>query len=1159
MVADEHALYDLVVVGASAGGIEALSTLVATLPANFSIPIVIAQHVDPGRPSRLAEILERHSTLPVRTVVDAHPQPLVPGVVYVVPADRNVEITDHVVGLRPAGVGARHPKPSINLLLSSAAHAHGERLIAVILTGTGTDGADGAREVKAAGGMVIIQNPRTAAYPAMPASLAPTTVDIVADLERIGPLLADLMHGASVPAQPDQADALQALLEQVRAQIGIDFGNYKRPTILRRLQRRLAATEMHTLSEYTQHLASHPDEYQRLVASFLINVTEFFRDSTLFAFLREQVVPDLIAHARTQGNELRMWSAGCATGEEAYSLAILVAEALGPELERFTVQIFATDLDPDAVVFARRGIYPATALAGLPDDLIARYFRKINGEYEVDKRVRNLTIFGLHDLGQRAAFPRIDLVLCRNVLIYFTPELQRRVLQLFAYSLRDGGYLVLGTSESTGPLTDLFAVANPHLKLYRRRGERITMPAPQSSSMLPLPFIPSLPRLPVPTHMLAMRAPPEPRRARTSSEQLGELVLALPVGVVVVDRHYDVLAINAAAHRLLGIFRPAVGEDFIHLTEGLPSAALRGAIDAAFRTPESPALEQVVTMETALGERRDLQIACYLQESETTTPAQYVVILATDVTNSTGAKRAAEATIAEAQRAQAAAHAHEVREQQQTRTRERQAQALAHRRVQEENARLKAQVEQVSAVNRTLLEANQELTAANLGLTSTYEELVVSREEEQSSFEEIKTLNEELQASNEELVTVNEELEATAEELHTSNEDLQTRTLELRQTAASLGAQQRASETALAQLEAILLSMGDALLVVDPAGTVVLTNAAYRRLFGSPSAIVVPEDEEGRPLPPDAAPQRRAASGASFSMNFTLRGADGTRRWFEAQGEPIRDAIEGAAGGVVTIRDITDRTLARLQDAFVMQASHELRGPLTVLNAVLQMTEKRLAAGRIEADGAEIQKYTQQALNQVRRMKVLVNDLLDVGRLQSGKLTIRLAPVDLVERARQVVEAMQLVTPGRTVSLEVHGDGPLLIEGDDIRIEQVVVNLLNNAIEHAPQSERIDVRLRQVDGVAELQVQDYGPGIPTADLPHVFTRFYQATSTSERGKFGLGLGLYITRELVMAHGGTITVDSQAGQGTIFTMRFPLVEVAAASLPPPHDKRARKDG
>src|ERR671937_99277 len=369
-MAEQPRISQVVVVGASAGGIEALSTLVATLPAEFPAPLVIAQHLDPGRPSHLAQILARRSTLPVQQVVDH--APLQNGVVFVVPVNRHVEITDHAISLRTRDGG--RAMPSIDLLLTTAAPVFGENLIAVILTGAGSDGAAGARAVKEAGRMVVIQNPRTAQFAGMPAALAPPLVDVVADLETIGPLLHDLLIGADTPATPAENHTLKALLDHLQEASGIDFSQYKLPTIQRRLQRRMAATGMHRLADYVQYLQRHPEEYERLVSTFLIKVTEFFRDPELFAYRRDQALPEIVAAARGRDREIRLWSAGCATGEEAYSLATLLAEVLGEELERFTVRTFATDLDTAAVAYARRGIYPANALATLPRDLVERYF-----------------------------------------------------------------------------------------------------------------------------------------------------------------------------------------------------------------------------------------------------------------------------------------------------------------------------------------------------------------------------------------------------------------------------------------------------------------------------------------------------------------------------------------------------------------------------------------------------------------------------------------------------------------------------------------------------------------------------------------------------------------------------------------------------------------
>lgn len=926
-------LQSLVVVGSSAGGIEALSRLVATLPADFPAPLVLAQHLDPRHPSHLGEILARRSVLPVRTVTVL--EHLEPGVVYVVPANRHVEITDHMVRLR-ADTG-RRPKPSVDLLLTTAARVYGERLIAVVLTGTGSDGTAGARAVKATGGMVIIENPATAAYPGMPESLAPSTVDVVADLERIGPLLYDLLTDAPLAEPPEAQEeaALLAVLAQVRERSGIDFSLYKRPTILRCLQRRMVATDIHHLSDYASYLTQHPEEYARLIASFLINVTEFFRDPELFAALRNVALPDLIAQARRRGNELRIWSAGCATGEEAYSLAILVAEALGEELERFSIQIFATDLDEEAIAFARRGVFSASGLASVPDVLRARYFTGHDGAYEVTPRIRSLVTFGQHDLGQRAPFPRIDLVLCRNVLMYFTTALQRRTLHLFAFALRDGGYLALGKAETAKPLAAYFTPINDHVKLYRRHGERVLPPIERISAPAALPAVQRmrpLLRLTTPAPDRDSFATPgaapltEPPHGadgvhvvtphpRSLSERLGNMLLDADVGVVVVDRDYDIQLINTAAMRLLNIYTVAMGKDLVHLASSVPATDLRAVIDAGFQAASRAATKETmlapdepegalttVTLETTVGERRRLQIACYphrdgadAASSPGSRPVSQVMILVSDVTRLDSAQRAAFEAAAREQAAHLRAQTQELSDPEQAL----QAQLA-------ETERLRAHLQEIVAVNRALVQANQEFATTNLNLQSANEDLLLGREETEASAEEIKTLNEELQATNEELVTVNEELEATVEELHTANEDMTARSQELQRLATSLESQRQTSDAARAQLEAILLSMNEALLVVDSHGARVLTNTAYVDMFGEGNTPLVAEDANGQPLPITTQLHAQAATGVPFDLVFMLTAADGSRRWFEAHGQPIRsDTL--AHGGVVTIRDITER------------------------------------------------------------------------------------------------------------------------------------------------------------------------------------------------------------------------------------------------------------
>ncbi|MDQ3613190.1 MAG: PAS domain-containing protein, partial [Chloroflexota bacterium] len=891
----------LVVVGSSAGGIEALGTLVAGLPADFPAPIVIAQHLDPNHQSHLAEILGRKSPLPVRTVDDT--EALEHGVIFVVPSNRHVEITDHHVGV--LANGPERPKPSVDRLLITAAAVFGERLIAVILTGSGSDGTAGARAVKEADGMVIIQDPDTAAYPSMPRSLAPTTVDIAASLEQIGPILADIVSGQSAPPDPTTDDTLRDILDGVHTRRGIDFSTYKQQTIMRRLRRRVTAVGVSTFDDYRAYMAEHPEEEQRLVSSFLINVTRFFRDATLFDHLREQVLPKLITSAREGGHELRLWSAGCATGEEAYSLAILIADLLGNEREAMDVRIFATDLDEDALAFARRGTYPAAALENVPSELVERHFIRQDGDYQVNKGVRSMVLFGHHDLGQRPSFPNIDMVLCRNVLIYFAQELQLRAIQLFAHALNDGGYLVLGKSETPRPMADSFTQVDRTFRVFRRDGPRPRLPIAQiparrgnASSGDVQHVRPASNR-----NDLAGHAQSTADGFYQPNHRLEHRLRALPFGLVVIDRRYDIQAINNAARSWLGIHSIALGEDFIHLAEGVSSSSLRSAINAVIHG-DGPVHLDAETIDTTTGDPRHLALTCYPDSMNDEGIVETVVISIVDIT---------------------------------TVINDRQDRGEDLGRLQDENIRLKESTARLGDANRHLLRANQELTDAVEDLDEQTDTLRVANESLQVGTEEIETLNEELQSTNEELETLNEETQATVEELNAANDDLETKTVALRELAER-------HATGQSHLSAILANMGDAVLVVARDGSVVRTNLAYDELLRGEDSEFAPLDEQGNPLSPASTPQHRAARGETFRQVFTMAGGgDDARRWFEANGRPV--STDGIEGGVLVMRDITDRSLRLLQNEFIAMASHELRTPMTAISGYLQLASRQVSSG----------------------------------------------------------------------------------------------------------------------------------------------------------------------------------------------------------------------
>ncbi|HMF55587.1 MAG TPA: CheR family methyltransferase, partial [Pyrinomonadaceae bacterium] len=762
-----------------------------------------AQHLDPQRPSSLASILERRSTLPIICVGDGPPTHLEVGRIYVVPANRHVQIMDSSVQLQGDMEG--RPRPSVDHLLTTAAESFGEHLVAVILTGSGSDGAAGAVEVKSAGGVVIIQNPRTAQYPSMPMSLPPTAVDHVAELEQMGQLLYDIVQDVKLPPPEKVEDPLRDLLAFVTRHTNIDFQTYKSTTILRRITRRMAVTHNQTLNDYAQYVETNPEEIAELVKAFLIKVTGFFRDAEAFEYLKSAILPLLLEQGREQGRVLRLWSAGCATGEEAYSLAILLADLLGPELPEWSIKIFATDLDEGAINFARRGFYPPNVLNDLPDDYRARFFEHADQGLRISKALRQIVIFGQQDLSRGVPFPRIDLVLCRNLLIYLKPEMQQSVLDLFAYSLyQSSGYLFLGKAETARPSKATFELVNKKWKIYHCTSGPLTLLPGQSASPaymgIGMPYSERRARAQRQANStINTPVPQEPGIAEGEIAQLrrfNEVMLRyLPAGVIIIDRAYRIMTINGAARRLLGIREIANDQDFLHTVRGLPYAQVRNAIDTAFRERSTVTLSELELDTSAGGSSRYVNLAVMIMQAEAGAP-DLAIISVTDATEQVQTRRRLEA-------------------------------------IQAEQTQL---VNELSVTNKRLGDMNKELQDANEELQATNEELMLTQEELQATNEEFEATNEELQATNEELETNNEEVQATNEELQTTNDELTARTHELQEKSKEITSERiRLSEIISMAPPYIMLLKGPQLLVEN-------FNPRYGELLGERDIIGHPFD-----------------------------------------------------------------------------------------------------------------------------------------------------------------------------------------------------------------------------------------------------------------------------------------------------------------------------
>jgi two-component system CheB/CheR fusion protein len=589
-------------------------------------------------------------------------------------------------------------------------------------------------------------------------------------------------------------------------------------------------------------------------------------------------------------------------------------------------------------------------------------------------------------------------------------------------------------------------------------------------------------------------------------QRTDRLLDQIAIGVATVNRDYDVLTINHAARRLLGIQTPAIGEDLIHRVPPELSAPLRIGIDGALRgEPTSTMLRR--PRDLVDGEARDLRVTCSpLGAPSADDQANLILLQITDVTSD---------------------------------ARERERLDGERMRLDAENVELQTRADAAIAELRELRTVNQAMTMEQGQIRMEVELLQVAQEEAQAAAEEIETLNEELQATNEELETVNEEMQATVEELqatigelNTANEELQARGIELERMTVALEAQRLEADAERSRLAAILATMSDAVLVVNAGGEVVLNNAAYDQMFGE-AGDFAPEDDAGNPLPEELWPRQRAARGETFTMPFTLIGADGARQWYESVGQPAAGSND-VPWGVLVIRDITDRSLRRQQEQFLAVAAHELRTPLAVLSGRLQLLLRRLSGNE---NDQRLKEHATLALEQARRLEADVNELLDAARMQFGLLVLDREPLDLAAVVNDSVSMAQPLTAGQEIRAKT-AESPLLVDGDRRRLQRVLLNLLTNAITYAPGTGRIDVRLTRAGNEAQIEVRDTGPGIPEEAMGRIFSRFTQGV-TGRSAKGGLGLGLFIAREIVTAHGGTIDAESTPSEGTTMRIRLPL--------------------
>jgi two-component system CheB/CheR fusion protein len=1221
-----HLDFPVVGVGTSAGGLAALARLFEGLPSEPGAAFVIVMHLSPKHDSIADKILQKST--PMRVTQVTEPTRLRKNEVFIISPRSGLSMNDGYLRLVDMD-RTRGKHVAIDFFFRTLAEVHRERAVAVILTGTGADGAVGIARIRERGGVTLAQHPDDAEYDQMPrAAIATGAVDIVLPVAELSERMLLLFRESSrimmppLGEAPDSApdspppptgspvdeDALRDIMLILRAKTTHDFRSYKRATVLRRIERRMQVNGITTLEAYRDFLHDNPNERPALLKDMLISVTNFFRDREAFEALERIVVPQLLDGAKNEDRRIRAWCAGCATGEEAYSTGMLLTEAAAPS--DTVVQVFATDIDDDAIAYARQGCYPSSVVTDIAPGRVTRFLVRDDNFFRVAKPLRESVLFARHNVLQDPPFSRLDLITCRNLLIYLNRDVQAHVLEMFHFALRPGGFLFLGSSESADVDSKRFTAVDKKNRIYRANAVARTGFYLGSSARQ------------VPPQSAVGVAAQQSSQSRPSLSDIHRKAVEdrLPPSILV-DRDGHVAHTSEDAG------------SYLRITAGAPSYLLTSLIIPELRLElraslfQSSQYSRQVRSPPVRLDRDGKPVSVTIEvrpvrDQETEAGYQLVVFHEQPVADAVVSDLASEQTPLLLQ-------------------------------LEEELKRVKEQLQITIEESET---SGEELKASNEELQSINEEL-------RSATEELETSKEELQSINEELITVNHELKLKVDETAKINDDLHNlvastdiatvfvdrdmcikrftpraadvfrlipadvgrslldlnhsldypdlandaeqafhslrsidrevgsaegrwyiarilpyRTAEDRIEGAVLTfiditRRRNAEETARSSEERMRLvadsALDYAIITTDPEGVITSWSRGAERIFRHSAVdaiglhgdlIFTPEDRARGAFKREM--EVANVEGRANDDRWHLR-ADGQRIFCSGITTPLRQG--GFHGYAKIARDVTAdkqrehereelllaekasreqaQSAIELKDEFLAVMSHELKHPL---NLILMNAELvgRSASG---SDDATLKRAAEAIRRTVEGQAQIIDDLLDLSRLNTGKLALKLGPVNVSECIRRIADGMEENLARRHVTLNLDlPDDDLVITADGTRVEQVIWNVLSNALKFSRDGGEIKVGMEVGADCASLTIVDNGIGMAPELVTRVFEMFEQGMSRSSRGG-GLGIGLALVRHLVELHGGTVTAQSDGpDRGSVFTIAIPVHASQAVS-------------
>lgn len=1253
-----HNSFTIVAIGASAGGLEAITQLLQNLSPTTGMAFIYVQHLSPDHKSMLSSILSKTTQMQVQDIDDM--EKMIPNNVYVIPYNKGIEVTDGHIKLIPRSKGG--PAISIDILFSSLAETHKENVIGVVLSGSAHDGTIGLQDIKLAGGVTFAQDD-SAKFSSMPNSaIANGVVDYIMSPASIGIELTRMSQsplGVIKAAKKtfkfdfdNNNPDFKKIIHHLQHQKNVDFSHYKMNTIKRRILRRMLINKSKALKQYHELLTVDATESDLLYQDLLINVTSFFRDTEAFALLKTTILPKLLK-AKESGETLRIWVAACATGEEVYSIAMLLLEI--KEEMHFDVpfQIFASDLSADAINIARIGEYTSAQVATLNFERLERFFTKSKSKYRIIKLLRDACVFAHHNILSDPPFSRMDFISCRNMLIYLDITAQKKVMATFHYALNDGGYLMLGKSETIGTSAQLFATIDKKYKLYSRKKNTDVRTMPNLSSRnsyINMPDKINNPNVPFKKKSLSTNG--------NVSQAFDTVLLEHHVPAsVIINYDLEILQFRGATALYLQHSSGKASFNILKMAHLEITFELRNAIHHAIKT-------QKPVRKVGLEMNRDVN-----------DNSIQIVNIEVIPLNVDGEEPLLIVIFTGQQQMESDDNPEETRQKSSI------AKDRRIKKLEEELACARADMGSImhdqEAANEELQSANEEIVSSNEELQSLNEELETSKEEIESTNEELTTSNQELHAriqQVEELNNYNETILSTVHEpvlvldkdikiksanksfyktFHVTEEDsigkslyklgnnqwniqplrelleeivpknirfhdfevehtfpvIGTKTMmlnahrivqqsineelivltivditDVRNLAAELQLKEKkvlekqleVEKKALKLVEdsnkrynMILMQSPFAFAILKGKNMqITLANDSIKEIWGKGKAI------EGRALL-DVLPELKNgempkildevyATGIPFDGYEVLipivRHDTLVEAYFNFVYQPYFEVDETISGITIIAYEVTDHhnlkeeliaakciaehktqvaeEALKFKQQFLSNMSHEIRTPM---NSIVGFTNVIL---KTKLDQQQ-KEYIDAIKKSGESLIVLINDILDLAKVDAGKMSCYNSPFNLAESISDIFKLLAPKCHEKNLEFTQKFDSsiPKILMGDAVRLRQIILNLIGNAIKFTPQgSVCISIRLINEDAekvTIEFAIKDTGIGIPENRLGHIFYNFEQASDEISKEYGGTGLGLSIVKQLVELQGGTLFVESKEGEGSTFGFVMPF--------------------